>query len=161
MPTLPGQVTGTASIPVDVRIGRKTVELDGCLVWTGATTEYGYGEMTVRGKRIGVHRAAYELAHGPIPPGQMVLHRCDNPPCCNVAHLFLGTQADNMADKAAKGRAASRSRNGASRLAEGQYDDLERWAAAGVPQVAIADRLGVSPQAVCQYLQRRRALVTG
>jgi hypothetical protein len=50
------------------------------------------------------HRIAYELECGPVPEGMFVLHRCDNPPCVRVSHLFLGTRADNLADMRAKGR---------------------------------------------------------
>jgi Autographiviridae endonuclease len=58
------------------------------------------------GQRIALaHRAVWELTHGAIPVGLRVLHRCDNPPCCNPNHLFLRTQADNVADCMAKGRA--------------------------------------------------------
>jgi len=60
-----------------------------------------------RARALGVirtHRLAWELANGPIPDGLSVLHHCDNPPCCNVEHLFLGTQTDNHADMVAKGR---------------------------------------------------------
>jgi hypothetical protein len=75
----------------------------GCHVWTSTLATGGYGRVLVS-----AHRLAWELAHGPIPDGLLVLHRCDNPPCCNPEHLFLGTVADNMADKTAKGRARNR-----------------------------------------------------
>jgi len=76
-----------------------------CLVWTGYTSPEGYGMIGVAHKIVRVHRLAWELYVGPIPEGQLVRHFvCDNPPCCNVAHLRLGTDADNSADKMAKGR---------------------------------------------------------
>jgi HNH endonuclease len=68
------------------------------------------------------HRLAWEFRHGPIRPGLSVLHTCDHPPCCNPAHLVLGTHADNMADNMAdmwaKGRAARGDRNAARRYPE-------------------------------------------
>ena len=72
----------------------------GCHVWTSTLAKGGYGRVLVS-----AHRLAWELAHGPIPEGMLVLHKCDNPPCCNPEHLFIGTVADNMADKTRKKRA--------------------------------------------------------
>ena len=76
-----------------------------CWPWIGSTNfSGGYGQSHFHGKRIGAHRAAYILTHGPIPDGMWVLHHCDNPPCVNPAHLFLGSTTDNMRDAARKGR---------------------------------------------------------
>lgn len=78
----------------------------GCFLWIGAVNAAGYGRIRVAGKTLHAHRVAWELAHGPIPPGKHILHHCDNPPCVRTDgyHLFLGDHAANMADKCAKGR---------------------------------------------------------
>lgn len=67
---------------------------------------YVYYAAKVDGKwtKVYAHRVAYQEAHGPIPEGMLVCHTCDNPPCINPEHLFLGTQVDNMQDMATKGR---------------------------------------------------------
>lgn len=77
-----------------------------CWPWKGATNSDGYGVVWHRDRDNyeGAHRKAYELEHGPIPPGVLVLHTCDNPPCCNQVHLFTGTTLDNVQDKMQKGR---------------------------------------------------------
>lgn len=78
---------------------------DECWNWTAYVASNGYGRVQwkeVNG--VSVHRVAWELAYGPIPKQLFVLHKCDNRRCCNPSHLFLGSQADNMKDMAAKGR---------------------------------------------------------
>jgi len=76
----------------------------GCWVWPGAKRKGGYGAIWRNGRGMSTHRLAYELTYGPIPAGLLVLHRCDNPPCCRPDHLFLGDTATNVADAIAKGR---------------------------------------------------------
>jgi len=81
-----------------------------CWTWTGSRNERGYGQFRVgpRGSRLWrAHVLAFVLANGPMPADKPCgLHHCDNPPCCNPAHTFPGTQAQNIADMVAKGRQA-------------------------------------------------------
>jgi hypothetical protein len=85
---------------------------NGCWPWMKYCDREGYGRVSVpiaiaryeRGDNYLTHRYAWELTHGKIPKGKHVLHHCDNPPCCNPAHLWLGTHQDNMDDRQKKGR---------------------------------------------------------
>lgn len=77
---------------------------DDCWEWKGAKANFGYGEHIISNRKVRAHRVAWELTKGTIPIGLCILHKCDNPPCCNPNHLFVGTRADNSDDKIAKGR---------------------------------------------------------
>ncbi len=137
---------------------------DGCWLWRGGGLR-GYGIFSSRrlGRHGYAHRFAWEFTHGPIPDGLRVLHRCDNPPCCNPAHLFLGTQADNVADMWAKGRGAKGDRSGPrrhpERLPRGERHPSAKLTAAQVAEIratpmrrgmqrAFARRFGVSEATV-------------
>lgn len=87
-------------------------EPDQCWPWTAAKSNFGHGRFKVDGKLYLPHRLIYALTKGPITNaeehhGTVVMHSCDNPACCNPAHLSLGRQVDNVADMAAKGRSRS------------------------------------------------------
>ena len=76
----------------------------GCWVWQGSRHPYGYGSIRSGKTSLYTHRVAYECRRGKIPEGMCVLHRGDNPACCNPGHLFLGTRKDNADDMIRKGR---------------------------------------------------------
>ena len=77
-----------------------------CWEFQGCRTDFGHGQISADRKniRLRAHRVAWEIWKGPIPEGLCVLHKCDNPPCCNPEHLFLGTKKDNTRDMISKGR---------------------------------------------------------
>lgn len=77
----------------------------GCVLWMGACTGAGYGSVNHGGRALATHRASYEYAHGPIPEGQLIRHKCDVPACINPEHLVAGTFLDNMRDRSERGRA--------------------------------------------------------
>jgi len=82
----------------------RATEDGSCLIWNGGKSGGGYGSITIDGQHKMTHRVCYEEYFGEIPDGLLVCHRCDNPPCINPDHLFLGTQSDNLQDMYAKGR---------------------------------------------------------
>ena len=113
---------------------------DECWPWTGATTREGYGHFYVIGKTGRAHRVSWELKNGKIPPhgshhGYCICHHCDNPSCQNPAHLFLGTNKDNVTDKVNKGRHHTVSRPGSknpqSKLTETDVIEIRRMLAHG------------------------------
>lgn len=128
-----------------------------CWVWTGDKLPTGYGVVRWKGlphRHTRVHRIAWELARGPIPDGLWVLHRCDNPPCIRPDHLFLGTNADNMADMAAKGRWRPPAvpllgeRHPRSRLTDEAVRQIRARRRAGEPLAVIARDFGIAQTTV-------------
>lgn len=132
----------------------------GCIEWTGGGVK-GYGMLSAGHRRRKLtHILAWERAYGPVPAGLCVLHRCDNPPCCNPEHLFLGTRADNIADMKAKGRARGKLQQG-TRNSMAKLDDAAvaairtAYATGGETQDALAARYGVSRRLIGMVVRGR------
>lgn len=127
-----------------------------CHVWTGTKTRGGYGMIWRDGRMQLAHRVAWFLETGEWPTAK-ILHRCDNPPCVRFACLFEGTQAENVADCVAKGRArggdARGERNGQAKLTADQVAAIRQ--ASGTLR-EIGDHYGVSESAVSMIRSGKR-----
>lgn len=145
---------GRHRVPIAERFWEKVRKSDGCWEWTGAMA-YGYG-------RIGVapgvspapaHRVSWELHHGPLAPGAVVCHRCDNRRCVRPDHLFIGSQADNMRDMHAKGRHAYGERDGTAKLTEAEAREIIRRYRLGETQQGLAVAFRVRKSTVCRVVR--------
>lgn len=117
-----------------------------CIEWDKCRNKDGYGQVRHESKTWLAHRLAWYLEKGPIPSNMCVLHTCDNPPCVNVEHLFLGTQKDNMKDMVQKGRArkASGENNSNAKLTPSDALEIKALLTQGVVQTRVAEKFGVS-----------------
>lgn len=131
---------------------------DDCWEWTGNTGELGYGKLSCFGEHYSAHRLSYELHFGSIPVGLWVLHKCDNPPCCNPKHLFLGTAKDNADDRTKKGRGKSVFLDGEghpnAKLTFGQASEILSLKSSGLLPREVAPRYGISRRTVSHIWQR-------
>jgi HNH endonuclease len=158
------------------RFSRYVVRGPGCWLWSGGVNSHGYGAFWINGRTVSAHRAAWELANGPIPDGLFACHRCDTPLCVRLDHLFLGTPKENTVDMVQKGRGsphlplapigpdwhrthdasvARGSRVGTSLLTEDTVRDIRARYAAGESRKSIGARYGIARQTVHGIVTRR------
>ena len=145
-----------------------------CWEWQGKsmTKAGGYGLMWVPGirKLVSANRIAWEISNGPISPGLVIRHKCDNPPCCNPAHLILGTTSDNAKDMVSRNRQNPANlaalldwtrRNGkrpinATLTAKEAEIIRQLYAAGRITQGALAKQFGVTQSNISRIINRGR-----
>ena len=138
--------------PKHLSFENRLTQVGDCLLWTGPVCKkWGYGKCNRMGETL-AHRAAYKIKHGSIPSGMLVCHTCDTPACCNVDHLFLGTNADNMRDMAGK----KRGRNWASRP---DAENIKKKVSAKMKGVPKSDE--TRKRLATAALGRRKVIVNG
>lgn len=142
----------------------------GCWIWMRGINKQGYGKVKSLGRTLFAHRASFETFVGEIPIGMQVCHSCDLPGCVNPDHLFLGTSADNHADRNKKGRQASGDRQGlranperaprgvrnaAAKLTESEVIEIRRLLQAGSLPADLAEQFGMSVAAI-RFIEWRK-----
>lgn len=127
----------------------------GCWVWKSSLTR-GYGTFSMGGRPCYAHRVSYERHRGPIPPGAVVMHACDNPACVNPAHLSVGSVKDNMEDAVRKGRTNRGARRWNAKLDPRTVRLIRLLAARGESQRALARHFGVDQSTVHLVVARKK-----
>lgn len=120
---------------------------DECWPWKAGTDGAGYGKLKVDGRDVSSHRIACEITHGPIPSGLFALHSCDNPPCCNPAHLSPGTRRKNLVEAVERQRRPS-SLRGTHPRAKLTSEEAETIRSSSFPGVVLARQFGVAKSTI-------------
>ena len=123
-----------------------------CWEWLRSKTFGGYGRIQICGKAKLTSRFSYELHFGKIPKDLFVLHRCDNPSCCNPKHLFLGTAKDNMIDKMNKGRCFN-GMLGKFKLSKSKIEKIKKMYKTGeYTQKELGEKFKINQGTISNYL---------
>lgn len=155
-----GYIRGMKTLNAKQRFWKKVNKEAGCWIWTGFTNHKGYGiAKDEQSRTIRAHRLAFRLAGNQIPDGMMVLHKCDNPPCCNPSHLFIGTAKDNAQDAIGKGRHVMLHLKGemhpASKLTSEKVTEMRQLHRTGIGFYRLGKRFGVSKKSAKSVVLRK------
>ena len=148
------------------------IRKQGCWLWTGKPNADGYGSIRTGptgAPSVHASKASWIVNVGPVPEGQWVLHKCDNPPCVRPSHLFLGSRQDNVDDMVRKGRSATGDRSPVKlhpesyrgerhsrlKLTEIQVLEIRRRRGAGEFVTALAREFGVAHTAIVKIAKRQ------
>ena len=148
-------------ISIHDRFWSKVDKSEDCWLWTAATDPNGYGRVRYNRENNKAHRVAWILTNGKIPIGLCVLHDCDNPPCVNPDHLYVGTMADNCRDRDEKGRGVappvhSGETHHFAKLTNEQIAEIRELHVTGEYTFTVLGQMyGVSLQSISNYINGR------
>ena len=130
-----------------------------CWEWTHDQNSTGYGKFSLKDRTVLAHRVSFEIFGAKVPQGKVVCHSCDNRLCVNPAHLWLGTQSDNLLDAVAKGRMyrpnTDADNNGNTKLTWDDVRGIRAQVGAGIRQKDIANAYGVSPSTIYNIIHHQ------
>lgn len=140
---------------IDKLLSRIKVDSAGCFLWQGGIASAGYGNIMHNGRRMGAHRWSFEVFRRQIPEGLFVCHHCDVRACINPAHLFLGTQQENISDAARKNRMTYGVSINSAKLNDAQVVAIAKRYASGERTLKLAKEFGVSNVALHSILSKK------
>lgn len=141
---------------IRARLYTRSVWSGSCLEWRGVRNRFGYGTIKIGKRKFLVHRLIWVTSHGRIPEGMCVCHHCDNPACVTIEHLFLGTPADNNADKIRKGRQRGTpgETHWKAKASEATVRRIRYLVSNGVPRKMVAAAYGLGKSTVGDIVRK-------
>lgn len=146
-----------AKQPIEERFWKYVRKTPMCWVWVGVRHGKGYGQITMGRTTVKAHRVSYEIHHGSIPDGLQVMHACDNPPCVNPDHLSVGSNRDNMRQRAERGRTAREFQIPQTKLSDAEVCAIRtKYSLGGTTHRRLAIEFGVSHPTITNIINHKR-----